>query len=144
MTQGKTLKKTVDTTLCVTFILVLATGIMLHLKSHGILIQPRPVLKAIHYILGFLMTACVAFHATVYFKPLIAMQSRHRWFCTDTWILLILFIAVLATGLVKLLSPVKIPHLGLWHYILGLIMSAAAIIHLWIALPYLLDKYRRR
>lgn len=144
MDTDRKLKKTVDSVLSVTFIIVLVTGVMLHLKKHGIIIEPRPLLKAIHYYCGFLMTACVAYHASVYFRYLVAMAARHRWFCGVTWILLVAFIATFATGLVKLVSPVKIPHLGLWHYWLGLIMSASAIVHLYVALPYLISKFRHK
>lgn len=134
----------VDTLLTISFIIVLITGVMLHLKKHGILIEPRPLLKAIHYYTGFLMTLCLTFHVTAYFHALRAMANRHRWFCGITWVMLIFFVATLATGVVKLASPVRIPHLGLWHYWLGLIMSACALFHLYMAWPYLIAKYRNR
>lgn len=135
-------KRTVDTLLAISFIIVLVTGVMLHLKKHGIIIEPRSILKAIHYYTGFFMTACLAFHATVYYRILRSMAKRHKLFCTVTWILAVTFLATLGTGVVKIASPVKIPHLGLWHYWLGMIMSLCAIIHLYIAFPYLLAKFR--
>lgn len=144
MASDKRLKTTVDTLLSISFIIVLITGVMLHLKKHGIIIEPRPILKAIHYYTGFFMTLCLTFHATTYFHALLAMAKRHRWFCSITWIMLVLFIATLATGVVKLASPVKIPHLGLWHYGLGLAMSVCALIHLYIAFPYLMAKLRHK
>ncbi|WP_289855831.1 hypothetical protein [uncultured Muribaculum sp.] len=56
---------------------------------------------------------------------------------------MVMLAIVFLTGLVKLLSPVKILNLGLWHYWLGIIMSVAAVIHLWRMLPWLMRKYRR-
>lgn len=58
-------------------------------------------------------------------------------------VLMVMLAIVFLTGLVKLLSPVKILNLGLWHYWLGIIMSVAAVIHLWRMLPWLMRKYRR-
>ena len=40
-----------------------------------------------------------------------ALKKKFRWFYADIWLLIILFTATLLTGTVKLLSPVKIPHL---------------------------------
>lgn len=63
------------------------------------------------------------------------MKKKFKWFYADTWILIVLFIATLLAGTVKLLSPVKIMHLGLWHYSLGILMSITALIHLVRGLP---------
>ena len=120
-----------DITIAVTLII----GIMLHLKSHGIIMQPRDVLKAGHWIFGYAMTALLFIHWTQFQKMLNALKKKFRWFYADTWLLIILFIATLLTGTVKLLSPVKIPHLGLWHYWFGMAMGITAIIHLVRGLP---------
>ena len=51
--------------------------------------------------------------------------------------MIILFIATLLTGTVKMLSPVKIPHLGLWHYGIGIAMAVTVVIHLIRGIPAL-------
>lgn len=61
---------------------------------------------------------------------LTALKNRVTWFYADTWLLVFLFLALLLTGMVKMFSPVKIPHLGLWHYGIGVTMSLAAVVHL--------------
>lgn len=128
-------KANIGITLVITFAFTLITGVILHLKSHGILVQPRGVLKAVHWILGYAMTGLLCVHWKQFNKMLGAMKNKFRWFYADTWLLIVLFIATLLTGTVKLLSPVKIPHLGLWHFGLGILMSLTAIIHLVRGLP---------
>lgn len=128
-------KANIGLALTITFALTLITGIMLHLKSHGILIQPRATLKAIHWIIGYAMTIFFCIHWSQFRKMLNAIRKKKAWFHTDTWLLIILFIATLLTGAVKQFTPVKIPHLGLWHYIIGLAMSITAIIHLIRGIP---------
>lgn len=128
-------KANIGLALFITFSVTLIIGIILHLKSHGIIVQPRGVLKTVHWIFGYAMTALLCVHYAEFRKMLSALKKRFRWFYVDTWLLLILFIATLLTGTVKLLSPVKIPHLGLWHYALGIAMGVTAIIHLIRGLP---------
>ncbi len=128
-------KANIGIALVITFAATLIIGIMLHLKSHGIIIQPRGVLKIVHWIFGYAMTALLFIHWAQFHKMLNALKKKFRWFYTDTWILIILFIATLLTGTVKLLTPVKIPHLGLWHYWFGMAMGITAIIHLIRGLP---------
>lgn len=89
------------------------------------------------------MTLLLIVHWTQFRKMLTAMKKKFRWFYADTWLLIVLFLATLLTGTVKLLTPVKIPHLGLWHYGLGLAMGVTAVIHLIRGLPAL-AKYRRK
>ena len=122
-------KANIGIALVITFAATLIIGIMLHLKSHGIIIQPRGVLKAVHWIFGYAMTVLLFIHWAQFQKMLNALKKKFRWFYADTWLLIILFIATLLTGTVKLLSPVKIPHLGLWHYWFGMAMGITAIIH---------------
>lgn len=43
-------------------VIVLVSGIVLHLKSHGILIQPRGVIKAVHWTLGYAMAVLFFIH----------------------------------------------------------------------------------
>lgn len=117
------------------FAATLGVGIILHLKSHGIIIQPRGIIKIIHMVLGYAMTVLLFIHWTHFRKMLPALKKKFTWFYADTWILLILFLATLLTGTVKLLSPVKIPHLGLWHYGIGVAMGVTAFIHLVRGIP---------
>lgn len=128
-------KANIGIALVIAFAVTLITGIILHLKSHGILIEPRGVLKTVHWIFGYMMTILLCIHWSEFHKMLTAIKRRFRWFYADTWLLIVLFIATLLTGTVKLLSPVKIPHLGLWHYGLGITMSITAAIHLVRGLP---------
>lgn len=128
-------KANIGIALAIAFAVTLIMGIILHLKSHGILIQPRGVLKIIHWGFGYAMTVLLFIHWSQFHKMLGALKKRFVWFYTDTWLLIILFIATLLTGTFKLLSPVKIPHLGLWHYGIGIAMSITAIIHLVRGLP---------
>lgn len=81
------------------------------------------------------MTVLLCIHWSQFHKMLGTMKKKFKWFYADTWILIVLFIATLLAGTVKLLSPVKIMHLGLWHYSLGILMSITALIHLVRGLP---------
>ena len=128
-------KANIGIALVIAFVITLTIGVILHLKSHGIVVQPRGVLKTIHWIFGYTMTALLFIHWTQFGKNLKALKKRFRWFYADTVLLIILFIATLLTGSVKLLSPVKIPHLGLWHYGLGIAMSITIVIHLFRGIP---------
>lgn len=121
--------------LVVFFAITLILGIILHLKSHGIVVQPRTVIKILHWVAGYVMSALLFVHWSQFQKVLTALRKRCTWFYSDTIVLIVLFIATFLTGTVKLLSPVKIPHLGLWHYALGIAMSIAAVIHLVKGLP---------
>lgn len=123
-------KASIGIALVITFATTLIIGIILHLKSHGIIIQPRDVLKTVHWLFGYAMTALLFIHWAQFQKMLNALKKKFRWFYADTWLLIILFIITFLTGTLKLLSPVKIPHLGLWHYWFGMAMGITAIIHL--------------
>lgn len=122
-------------TLIILFLITLITGIILHLKSHGTIIQPRGLIKVVHWVAGFLMALFVCLHGLQFKKMLAAMKTKFRWFWGDTWVVIFFILLTVLTGFVKLLSPVKIPHLGLWHYWLGMIMSVAVIIHLFRGIP---------
>lgn len=122
-------------TLVVLFLITLTTGIILHLKSHGTIVQPRSVIKVIHWVAGLSMVAFAGWHGLQFDKMLKALKKKFLWFWGDTWIVIIFILVTLLTGFVKLLSPVKIPHLGLWHYWVGMIMSAAILVHLLRGIP---------
>lgn len=134
MTTPK-LKANVGITLVVLFIITVTTGVILHLKKHGIIIEPRSVIKVIHWVAGFLMVGFALWHGIHFRKMLPAMKKKFVWFWGDTWITIVFLVLTFVTGLVKLLSPVKIPNLGLWHYWFGIIMSVAIVIHLFRGLP---------
>lgn len=136
MASPKT-KVNVGITLLFLFVITLVSGVILHLKSHGIIIQPRSVIKVVHWVAGFLMATFACWHGIQFRKMLTAMKTKVRWFWGDTWIVILFMCLTVLTGLVKLLSPVKIPHLGLWHYWLGMIMSLAIIVHLFRGIPSL-------
>lgn len=128
-------KANIGMALIITFLVTLVIGVILHLKGHGIIVQPRGVLRIAHWIFGYAMTALLFIHWSQFRKMLNALKNKFRWFYADTWLLIILFIATLLTGTVKLLTPVKIPHLGLWHYAIGIAMSVTAVIHLVRGIP---------
>lgn len=128
-------KINVGTTLVTLFVVTLVTGIILHLKKHGILIEPRGVIKIVHLVAGFLMVGFVCWHGIQFKQVLTAIKRKYAWFWGDTWIVIVSVALVFLTGLVKLLSPVKIPNLGLWHYWLGIIMSVAVVVHLVRGIP---------
>ena len=135
-------KRIIDTVLTACLVIVAATGIMLHLKKHGIVIEPRAVLKAIHYYVGYLFSLCALLHVQMCLPVLQKMKAK-PWFRRFTWILLGICAALPLTGIVKQFSPVKIPHLGLWHYWFGIIMIVTAVRHLCTALPWLLAKWKK-
>lgn len=130
-----TKKLNVGTSLIVLFAIVLTTGIILHLKKHGIVIEFRSITKTIHWICGFLMTAFAIWHFAQFRNMLSAMRRRSRWFWSDSMAVAFTLAATFLTGGIKLLSPVKIPNLGLWHYGLGVAMSVFIAIHLIKAIP---------
>ena len=138
----KRYKRIIDTVLTACLVIVAATGIMLHLKKHGIVIEPRAVLKAIHYYAGYLFSLCALLHVQMCLPVLQKMKAK-PWFRRFTWVLLGICAALPLTGIVKQFSPVKIPHLGLWHYWFGIIMIVTAVRHLWTALPWLLAKWKK-
>ncbi len=137
-------KRRIDTALAVTALLTALTGIALHLKKHGILVEPCAVLKVVHYVVGFVMLACATLHASLTLRLMRPMGTKRPWFVRMAWLLLLLLAAGGVTGLLKLASPVKIPHLGLIHYWVGVGLTLSAAFHLGIALPWLVAKYRKR
>lgn len=130
--------------LTVTFVFVLATGIILHLKKHGILIEPRQTLKLTHWILGCIIGFLCYWHWRQFSKILAAMKIHLRWFWTDTVAIIAFTILTFVSGFVKLFSPIKIPNLGLWHYSFGIIMALFIAIHLVRGFPVFLRQIRKK
>lgn len=128
-------KANIGLAMMVLLAITLTTGIILHLKKHGILIEPRYVIKIIHWLCGFAMSLLAFVHWRQFERALTAMRNKVKWFHASTTLLKIMLILTVATGAVKLLSPVKIPHLGLWHYGMGIIMGIAAVAHLFRGIP---------
>lgn len=123
--------------LIILFLITAVTGIMLHMKSHGIIFQPRGYLKIIHWVCGFAMTIAAYIHGKQFFKMLKGLRKRYKFFNAVTWVFIVAGVITFATGVIKLVSPVKIHGLGLFHYQAGLVMSVAALLHLIHALPTL-------
>ena len=69
-------KANIGIALIATFVITVVIGILLHLKGHGIIIQPRSVLKIIHWIFGYAMTALMIIHWTQFRRMLSAMKNR--------------------------------------------------------------------
>ncbi len=128
-------KANIGITLVIFFIITLVTGIIIHLKKHAIVIEPRPVLKTIHWVAGCIMVVLAYIHGVQFKNMLSAIKAKYRWFWGDTWLAIVFISLTFLTGIIKLLSPVKIPHLGLWHYWFGIIMTLLIIIHLVKGIP---------
>ena len=129
------LKSNIGMTIIILFAITLISGIILHLKKHGLLIEPRDLIKIIHWVCGFAMSVFTIVHWKQFNKMLSALKNKVKWFYVSTSILKTIFLLTLVTGARKLLSPVKIPHLGLWHYGLGIAMSILIIVHLFRGIP---------
>lgn len=130
--------------LLVLFLLTVGTGVMLHMKSHGIIFQPRAVIKVFHWIFGIGMVMLAYWHARQFFKMLRGVRNRFKFFHVVTWIFIVVAAIVVLTGIIKLLSPVKIHGLGLFHYQAGLVMAIAVILHLIHALPTLPRYFKQK
>lgn len=143
-TNTITYKINVGLTLIVLFVITLVTGIILHLKGHGIIVEPRKIIKVIHWVSGFMMTAFVCWHGKQFWKAIVSQLKRPRFSGINTATLAVFIILTTMTGLIKLITPVKIPGLGLWHYWLGIIMSIVAIIHLLKGLPMLIKMIKSK
>lgn len=128
-------KVQVGLTLAVLFLMTLVTGIILHLKKHGIIMEPRYIIKLVHCIFGVGMIILGCWHMMQFRKVLSSMKSSFRWFWYDTVALVVFAVLAFVTGAVKLLSPIKIPNLGMWHYVLGIAMAVFVFIHLVRGVP---------
>lgn len=137
-TNSTACKINVGVTLLVLFVITLVSGVVLHLKSHGIIVEPRKVIKIVHWVSGFLMTAFVLWHGKQFWRAFVSQLKQPRLSGINTAILIGFVVFVALTGLVKLVSPVKIHGLGLWHYWLGMIMAVVAIFHLFKGFPMLI------
>ena len=140
--MGKSKIAVIDITAFSALIIVLVTGIILHLKKHGLLIEPRSVIKVIHWCAGYIFVIMASWHFAIHKKWLGMIHAKQPLY----WALLVslpaLVLLTFGTGTVKLLVH-GIRGLGMWHYWLGLIMSAALVLHISKALPYLLRSLRK-
>lgn len=141
--QGIMTKKWTDTLLAVSFLAVFLCGIVLHLKRYGILIEPRAVIKVVHYSIALVMVCAFVVHYRGGRVALQGMARKHPRFVAASKVLLWAVVLTAATGAVKLLSPVRIPNLGLVHTWCGIAMAALAFLHLAVGLPLLWAKWRR-
>jgi len=130
-------KVNIGISLLMLFFITLVTGIILHLKKHGTIIDPRLVIKFIHWIAGILMIGLTCWHGSQFWKMFCKLKQRLLWFWIDTIAVTILMTITFVTGAVKLLSPVKIPHLGMWHYVFGIAMAIAIALHMVRGIPAL-------
>ena len=140
--EMKTNRKRDDSILVAAFLFMLASGVVLHLKRHGLVIEPRDVIKAAHGAVALVMVIVIDRHYLLCRNALQAMGKRHPYFPKLTVVLLWAFVFTAVTGAVKCLTPVKIPYLGMVHYWCGIVMSVTAIGHLVVGLPLLLRKWR--
>lgn len=136
------IKSNTGLTLLALFAVTLTTGVILHLKKHGIIVEPRSILKVIHWIAGSSMAVFVCLHGKQFWKAFLTNLKKRSLSGVSTMILIVFIIAVVMTGCIKLVSPVKIHGLGMWHYGLGVIMSVTAVIHLVRGIPMLVKMIR--
>lgn len=68
-------KANVGMTLLILFLITLITGVILHLKSHGVIIQPRGVIKIVHWVEGLLMASFACWHGFQFKKMLNAIMG---------------------------------------------------------------------
>ena len=123
------------------FAIALVTGLLLHLQRHGIgTIGPHCAIKLIHVSTGIAMIGFVGWHGAQFYKMWQGMRVRFRWFWGATGLVALLAVAVLVTGVVRLLAPeAQFPHLGLEHYWFGIALTIVVAIHLIRGIP----AYRR-
>lgn len=130
--------------LLVMFAITLVTGIILHLKKYGVVVEPRNVIKIIHWLGGFTMVFLVGLHGKHFGSVLLNSLKKHACTSINTIILITFVTATTVTGLIKLLSPVKIHGLGTWHFWLGITMSVSVVIHLFHGIPMLIKMIKAR
>lgn len=128
-------KAILSMTLVILFAITLVTGKFLHIKKHGIIIELRSVIKIVHWISDLLMVDFASIHSLQFKKIMRAMKAKFLWLWVDTWVVIVFTCLTFITGIAKLLSPVKIIHLGMWHYWFGIIMTAAVLVHLYRGIP---------
>lgn len=130
-------KKNVGIALLILFSLTLVSGILIYLKFFGIVVQPRSVLKVIHWVLGYGMAVLFLIHWKQFKAVLSALKAQKVFFYVNTCLLVFFCLAAILTGAMKLLLPVKIPYLGLYHFYFGVGMAVTGIIHLFRGIPAL-------
>lgn len=133
---------TTGMTLLAFFIISVISGIILHLKKHGMIVEPRAVIKMIHWISAYLMVLTAIIHSRQFWIPFLNHLGKHDCKGFNMCALIILIMAATITGAVKQFSPVKIHGLGLWHYWIGMLMSLSAIVHLVRGVPMLFKLIR--
>ena len=94
-------KANIGMTLVILFAITLVTGIILHLKKHGIIIEPRSVIKIVHWIAGLLMVGLALVHGLQFKKMLSAMKAKFLWFWGDTLVVIVFICLTIITGAVK-------------------------------------------
>ena len=92
-------KANIGMTLVILFAITLVTGIILHLKKHGIIIEPRSVIKIVHWIAGLLMVGLALVHGLQFKKMLSAMKAKFLWFWGDTWVAIVFICLMIITVL---------------------------------------------
>ncbi len=130
-------KVNVGLTSVILFFITLLTGLSLHVRTHSPHEEPHKVLIICHCAAGLLMVCFAGWHGIQFRKVLNAMRKRFLWFWFDTWIVILLICLAFLTGIAKIIVSSGATHMGLHHYVLGLVMSIAIIIHLIRGIPAL-------
>ena len=117
----------------VAFLASAVTGIGLHIAGHGLSHETWHYWGAAHIVSSVLWLLSVTAHAVrhrYWYQALIPERFTNRW--RITFALSMLFMVVVVTG-IGLLACVEGPNssTGLWHYKLGLLLSALSLIHVF-------------
>lgn len=108
-------------------------GIGLHIAGHGLSHETWHYWGAAHIVSSVLWLLSVTAHAVrhrYWYQALIPERFTNRW--RITFALSMLFMVVVVAG-IGLLACVEGPNssTGLWHYKLGLLLSALSLIHVF-------------
>lgn len=120
----------IDWILIVVFIVSAISGIGLHIAGHGNSHEVWHNWAVVHVLGSILFLVAIIFHVTTHwgwYKGIIKNGIGRK--SKVTAVLSIIFLLLSVTGIVLLgVNGVNSP-LGLWHYKIGIAMTAIAIVH---------------
>lgn len=105
------------------------SGLALHLVGHAGSAEVRHALHLAHVILSLLFLVLVGLHIYghwAWYRSLATAGCKglRRWMVL---LLLVVFLAVAVTGIVKWLFG---PHIGFYHYVGGIVLGVLALLHI--------------
>jgi hypothetical protein len=123
-----------DLAMLIIALVVLVTGIVLHLKVYGVVVEPRAVIKVVHYVAGFLLVAMMVMHFAAHAKWYGPVCKAQPVYGAIIAVMGVVALATFVTGLVKLCAHVR--GLGAWHFWLGIALAVFVVYHISKGLPY--------